>query len=138
MTIVIARVNRPERRLLAVPAPIRPGCPAHRVPARLMLPMIMAAAEGKPVLGPDDLRAHLEAGGLKGLLDLARMPTRMPDICDRAGKKRPGFPPVAAIFVRYLAEFAGVEIDAGTFPSRRIVACAIGRSANHHLRLVPG
>src|SRR3982074_3938877 len=92
MTIVIARVNRPECRLLAVPAPIRPGCPAHRVPAGLMLPMIMAAAEGKPVLGPDDLRAHLEAGGLKRLPDLARMPTSMPDIGDRARKQRPGPP----------------------------------------------
>src|ERR1700716_1667701 len=103
MTIVIARVNRPECRLLAVPTPICPGCPAHGIPAGLMLPMIMAAAEGKPVLGPDDLRAHLEAGGLKGLLDLARMPTSMPDIGDRSWEECPGFSPVGAIIVRDLA-----------------------------------
>src|SRR3982074_3382513 len=113
MTIVIARVNRPECRLLAVPAPIRPGCPAHRIPARLMLPMIMAAAEGKPVLGPDDLSAHLEAGGLNGLRDLGRVRTSMPDMGNRPRKQCPGFPPVGAIIVRHLAELAGIEIDSG-------------------------
>src|SRR3979490_1891103 len=110
MTIVIARVNRPEGRLLAVPAPICPGRPAHGVPAGLMLPMIMAAAEGKPVLGPDDLSAHREAGSLKRLLDLARVPTRMPDTGYRAGEQSPGLPPIGAIIVRHLAELARVEV----------------------------
>src|SRR3981081_1916636 len=138
MTIVIARVNRPECRLLAVPAPIRAGRPPHRVPAGFVLPMIVASAERETVLGPNDLGAHLEAGGLKGLLDLARMPTSMPDICNRARKQRPGLPPTGAIVVRYLAELAGVEIDAGTFPPRRIVIHAVGRIGNHQLRLDPG
>jgi hypothetical protein len=49
------------------------------------------------------------------------MPTSMPDIGDRARKQRPGLPPIGAIIVRHLAELAGVEIDAGTLPPRRIV-----------------
>src|SRR3979411_3180005 len=114
MTIVIRCVNRAEARVLAVPAPICPGRPAHGVPAGLMLPMIMAAAEGKHVLGPDDLRAHLEAGSLKGLLEFTCVPTRMPDIRKRSREDGPGPPPVGAMVVRHLAELAGVEIDSGT------------------------
>ena len=51
-----------------------------------MLPVIMAAAEREPVLGPDDLGAHFKAGGLQRLLHLTRMKARVPDIGDRAGK----------------------------------------------------
>ena len=68
MPVVLAGIDVPERRLLAVAGPVRAAVPAHRVPARLVLPVIVAAAERKAVLGPDDLRAHLEAGGLKRLL----------------------------------------------------------------------
>src|SRR6201991_3516849 len=87
--IVVARIDIPKCRLLAIPAPARPGCPAHRIPAGLVLPIIVSPAQGKTVLCPDDLRAHVEAGGLKGLLDLARMPARVPDECARARKQAP-------------------------------------------------
>lgn len=35
--------------------------------------MIVAAAQGEAVLGPDDLGSHLEAGGFEQLLDLAHI-----------------------------------------------------------------
>ena len=41
------------------------GTLAHRVPARLVLPVIITTREREPILGPDDLRAHLEAGRLE-------------------------------------------------------------------------
>src|SRR5258708_32339266 len=113
MPVVVARVDGPKCRLLPVPAPIRRGCPAHRVPARFVLPMIVAPAERKPILGPDDLGAHVEAGSLKGLLDLARVPARVPDIGNRSGEQGPRIPPVGAIIVSHFAERAGVAIDAG-------------------------
>jgi ParB-like chromosome segregation protein Spo0J len=36
---------------------------AYRIPARLMLPVIVAAAEDEPLPGPDDLAPDLEPGG---------------------------------------------------------------------------
>src|SRR5258708_14742973 len=103
-----------------------------------MLPMIMAAAEGKSVLGPNDLRAHLEAGGLKGLLDFTRVPTRMPDICDRAWKQHPSLPPIGAIIVSYFAELAGVEIYASALSPGRIVIHPIRRVSDHQVGFDPG
>src|SRR4029079_16993026 len=82
MPVVVTRFDIPKCRLLAVPTPVRPGCSPDRVPTGLVLPMIMAAGKGKPVLGPDNLGAHVEAGRFKRLLDLTRMPARMPDIGD--------------------------------------------------------
>ena len=78
-----------------------------------MLPVIVAAAERKPVLGPDDLGAYLEACRFQRLLDVAGIPAGMPDVGDRARKQRPGLPPVGAVVVRDLAELALVEVDAG-------------------------
>jgi hypothetical protein len=100
--------------------------------------MIMAAAEGKSVLGPNDLRAHLEAGNLKGLLDFTRVPTRMPDICDRAWKQHPCLPPIGTIVVGYLAELAGVKVDAGTLPPGRIVVHAVRWIRDHQVRADAG
>src|SRR5437899_4278355 len=100
--------------------------------------MIMASAKSEPVLGPDDLSAHVEAGSLKGLLDFTRVPTRMPDICDRAWKQHPCLPPIGAIIVCDLAELAGVKVYASALPPSRIVVYPIGRIGNHQVRLDPG
>src|SRR5205823_5423618 len=51
----------PNRGLRAVALPMAGLALAHRVPAGLMLPMIIAAAQGEVLLGPDDLRPRLEA-----------------------------------------------------------------------------
>src|SRR4051812_5554445 len=45
----------PHGRLLAVPAPRSRLADSHRVPARLVLPVIMAPAQSKMLFHPDDL-----------------------------------------------------------------------------------
>jgi hypothetical protein len=71
------------------------------------------------------------------LLDLASVPPRMPDICDRAGEQCPGLPPVGAIIVGYLTELAGVQVDSGALPPGGIIVHAIGRISDHKVRLNP-
>ena len=41
-----------------------------RVEQRLVLKFVAAEAPGEGVLGPDDLAAHFEAGGLERVLEL--------------------------------------------------------------------
>ena len=85
-----------------------------------MLPMIMAAAERKAVLGPDDLGAHVEAGGLKRLLDLARYAGwrarhRRPIPGNSAQASRQS----ARSSLATLPSLRGIEIDAGALPPGR-------------------
>src|SRR3954466_9826103 len=56
-------VDLPQRRLRMVADPRRGAPLAHHVPARLVLAVVMAAADREVVFGPDDLRAGLEAAG---------------------------------------------------------------------------
>ena len=58
--ILVAVRDLPQRRLLAVAGPVTRGL-ADRIPAGLMLPVIIAPAQDQPVLGPDDLRADGKA-----------------------------------------------------------------------------
>jgi hypothetical protein len=51
-----------EHRMIAGPLPRR--ALAHRVPARLVLAVIMAAADRKVVFRPDDLRSSIKAARL--------------------------------------------------------------------------
>src|SRR6476660_2928056 len=115
MPVVVASVDGPKCRLLAIPAPIRRSCPAYRVPARFVLPMIVAPAERKPILGPDDLGAHIEAGSLQGLLDLACMPAGVPDIGDRAKMLR-----------RSSEEFPAFSFRLSSFPT----SCSFNAAAS--------
>src|SRR6185436_1943548 len=96
------RRNLPEGRLLAVSMPGSRA--ANGMPARLVLPVIVAAAECKAVLRPDDLRPHFKADGLQRRLHGAGMPAGVPHIGDAAGEQRPGFAPVRPVVVGYLAE----------------------------------
>src|SRR5690349_13732644 len=43
----------PERRLLAAALPVAGFAVAHRIPAGLMLPVVIAAAQSEMLLGPD-------------------------------------------------------------------------------------
>src|SRR6266436_4604655 len=99
MPLVLAGVDGPYGGLLAIPAPVSPRRSADRIPAGLVLPVVMAPAECEAVLRPNDLGAHAEARGFERLFDLTRMQTRMPDVCDRSRKKGPGFPPVCLVVV---------------------------------------
>ena len=82
--VLPAARDGPERRLLAVARPVALG--PHGVPARLVLPMVMTAAQRKAVLCPDDLRAHVEADRGQRVLHRAGVAAGMPDVGDGAGK----------------------------------------------------
>src|SRR5438270_417519 len=56
-------VDLPQRRLRMVTDPRRGATLAHHVPARLVLAVVMAAADREIVFRPNDLRAGLEAAG---------------------------------------------------------------------------
>ena len=81
--VLVAARDRPERGLLAVAVPVALALLAHRVPAGLVLPVVVAAAEHQPLLGPDDLRADGEAAGDEALGDGGRRAAR------RARHRRP-------------------------------------------------
>ena len=57
--VLAAAGNAPKRGLFTIAGPMafRPHC----VPARFMLPVVIAAAHHKPFLGPNDLRTDGEA-----------------------------------------------------------------------------
>ncbi len=107
---VFARRDRPQRRLRAIARPATAGVAAHRIPAGLVLPMIIAAAEREAVLGPDDLRADLEVAALQAGLDGRRELAGVPDVGDVAGEQRPGRAPVRLVVVVDLAELAGFRL----------------------------
>src|SRR4051794_7084759 len=56
--VVVA--DAPDRRLRAVALPVARPAVAHGVPAGLVLPVIIAAAQREMLLGPDDLSAQLQ------------------------------------------------------------------------------
>lgn len=57
----------PQRRLTAIATPVRRTPAPHRIPARLMLPMIMSPAQHKvllgPVLGIDSVQRQIKGEG---------------------------------------------------------------------------
>ena len=101
--------------------------------ARLVLPVVVAAAEHQALFGPNDLRPDGEAASLEALGDGRRMQRAMPDVGDFAGEERPGLAPVGAVVIQHLAGAAGAR---GTclVPPRRIVLDPIRRIADHQQR----
>jgi hypothetical protein len=76
----------------------------------------MASGERESVFGPDDLRAHLEAGHLKRGLLLSGVQPCVPDVATVHREERPGLPPVGAVVVLDLAELLPAVVDAGLRP----------------------
>jgi hypothetical protein len=71
------------------------GCAIlNRVPAGFMLYVVVAAADSKIVLGPDDLSSHHQAAGVKAVLHECGLSAGMPDIGNVAREKRPRLAPV--------------------------------------------
>src|SRR5262245_14250882 len=99
MPVVLARPDVPERRLTPVRRPVAAAPLAHRVPARLVLPVVVTARKREAILGPDDLRADLKARGLERGLHRASVPPGMPAIRYVAREERPRLEPVCAIVV---------------------------------------
>ena len=123
--VVLAGMDVPKRRLLAVAAPVRHRRSSHRVPAWFVLPVIVAAAKRKPVLGPDDLGANIEADRRQRILHHAGVTAGVPDVGDGPRKQRPGLAPVVLIVVDDLAQLAGIEVDTGALAPRGVVADAV-------------
>jgi hypothetical protein len=92
------------------------------VPARLMLKMVIAAADDDVAFSPDNLRASQKAGRLKTLLNHGRMQGAMPNIADIASEKHPSFAPVRTIIVVYLANRA-TAYDAALAARRGTIDC---------------
>jgi hypothetical protein len=128
---ILAGGNAPERRLRAVAGPV--GGASDRVPARLVLPVIVPAGEREAVLAPDDLGTDLEAAGLERFLHNAGEAAGMPDIGDLAGKERPGLAPVGGVVVRHPAHLAGAGVHPGTSPPVRLVVDPVGRVGDHQV-----
>jgi len=78
--ILVLAGDVPQRGLLAVASPMALAGLLDRIPARFMLPVIIALAEDKPVLGPDYLRPDGETGRHQALGDSRGMQGAMPNI----------------------------------------------------------
>src|SRR4029077_4537481 len=104
--VLTATRNGPQRRLLAIAGPV--ALASHRVPARLMLPMVIAAADHQPLLGPDDLRPDGEALAGKALCHRGGVQGTVPHVGDGAGKARPCGGPIGALVVAHLADPRGL------------------------------
>jgi hypothetical protein len=108
---------------------------AHSVPTGFVLPVVIAAAQGEVLLGPDDLSARLQlAGGQTGSDDIS-VQSPVPNIRDIPGEQRIHLTPVGAIVVEHLAprEFVGTEALARS--PRRLIPDPIRRIGNHQVRL---
>src|SRR5204863_32630 len=70
----------PNGRLRSAPVPVAILSFSHRVPARLVLPVVIAPADNQAPLIPDDLASDRETGAFQAgrLLDATKPP--MPDI----------------------------------------------------------
>src|SRR5215471_1006912 len=124
----------PHGGLLAVTLPVARLALTHRVPAVFMTPMVMAAAQRKMLLDPDDLRPRLQPASRQIGADHVAVEGSVPNISDISGKQRIGLPPVAAIIVEHLAlrEVAGP--DPTTRAPARIIVDPVRRVGDHQVR----
>src|ERR1035438_5301442 len=106
--IILAGIDMPQGALGSVAVPV--SAIPNRIPARFMLPVIIAAAQGKAILCPDDLIANFKTAGLDGLLDCRGMSAGMPHICQVALEQGVGFTPVDAIIIPDLTQLGVVVI----------------------------
>ena len=81
-----AGADGPQRGLVPRALPVARRALAHRVEAGFVLPVVVAAPEHQPRLGPDDLAADDEARRLQAFDDGARVHARMPDVGHVAGE----------------------------------------------------
>src|SRR5437762_3270808 len=92
----------PHGGLLAVTLPLAGLALAHRVPAIFVTPMVVAAAQGKMLLDPDDLRPRLQPASREIGADHVAMQRPVPDVSDISGIQRIGLPQVGEIIVEHL------------------------------------
>ena len=132
--VLVAAGDLPERRSACGRRSSGPLPPvAHRVPAGLVLPVVVAAAEHQPLLGPDDLAADREAAGLQALGDGRRRAARR---ARRRRRRRGTAPrPRASRRGRRSAPCRCAWLPrARRCCARRVVAHAVGRIGDHQVR----
>ena len=144
-TLLVLRVakrvvvrNLPDRLLGAVALPVAGLAVAHRVPTGFMLPMVIAAAQGEVLLGPDDLSARLQpaAGQIGG--DNVTVERPVPDISDIPGEQRISLSPVGAIVVEHLSLRELAPANLAARPPARFIADPVWRIGDHQMRLSSG
>jgi len=100
--------------------------------------MVIAAAQGEVLLGPDDLSARLQpaAGQIGG--DNRAVQRPVPDISDIPGEQRISLSPVSAIVVEHLSlrELAAAKRTAR--PPARFIADPVWGIGHHQMRLSSG
>src|SRR6266446_8313635 len=122
----------PHRRLLAIALPVAGLALTHRVPADFVLPMVIAAAQGEVLLGPDDLSARLQpAAGQIGGDDVA-VQGAVPDISDIPGEQRISLSPVGAIVVEHLSLRELASAKRAARPPTRFIADPVWRIGDRH------
>src|SRR5690606_16810426 len=85
---VLQRVgNVPDGALLAVARPFGRAALAHRVPRRLVLPVVMTAAHHQLLLAPDQRGPQLELGPDQRAGDVHGVLARVPDVGDVAAEE---------------------------------------------------
>jgi hypothetical protein len=96
--------------------------------------MVVAAAQCKMLLDPDDLRPGLQPASREIGADHVAMQRPVPDISDISGKQRIGLPPVGAIIVEHLAlrEITGADPTSGA--PARVVGDPVRRIDDHQVR----
>src|SRR5450759_3830988 len=106
------------------------ACRAHRIPAWLMLPMVVAAAEHQPLLGPNDLRTDGEAIVRKTVRNRRGVQGAVPDVGDVAREQGPSGSPVCLVVITDFAPSSGM-VDAQAMTPSRIVVDPVGRVGDH-------
>jgi len=94
----------PQSGLLSAARPMGLGAVADGVPTGFVLPMIVAPADRKVLLAPDDLRANIKFARPQAFGDLCAEEARMPDVTNVAFEVRPGRSPVDSIVIQDFAE----------------------------------
>src|SRR6267378_778275 len=77
----------PDGRLPAVALPVASPALAHGVPAGFVLPVIIAAAQGEVLFGPDDLSAWLQPASSQTGGNNVTVQSPVPDVGDIAGEQ---------------------------------------------------
>src|SRR5450759_3316770 len=126
--VLAAAGNGPKRGLLAIAGPM--AFRAHRIPARFMLPVVIAAAHYKSLLRPNNLRADAETLAYEALGDSRGVQGAVPNVGNVAGEQSPCGSPVCLVVVTDLSASCRPVHPQAMTPSR-IVIDPIGRIGDH-------
>src|SRR5690349_11638387 len=116
----------PDCRLFSISAPMCRTALTHRIPSRLVLPVVIAATEREMLFRPYDLASKLESGAYESGGHFCGMQTGVPHVSDIAGKQRICGAPIDPGVVRYFASLTLLS-QTCTFAPVWVIIHAIGR-----------